>query len=196
MCFYLSYQKFAQPRYISCEIHHLLAETFTCIFSLELWQWSTLNSHGKNVLLYSRCAESTTYQQEGFFQNRHKQFLSSCKEARDFWIMGNCLSLFEFFKAFAISTFHAIAKKERAIHILLVILNSLSLVSFTFVAHSLYLHALQFLQLISHNFLISLTWQCTPNTLLMDFPNFKLLQQMCFELPIICLKIHSSETPE
>lgn len=110
--------------------------------------------------------------------------------------MGNCLSLFEFFKAFAISTFHAIAKKERAIHILLVILNSLSLVSFTFVAHSLYLHALQFLQLISHNFLISLTWQCTPNTLLMDFPNFKLLQQMCFELPIICLKIHSSETPE
>ena len=99
-------------------------------------------------------------------------------------------------QSFLISTFHAIAKKERAIHILLVILNSLSPVSFIFVAHSLYLHALQFIQLISHHFLISLTWQCTQNTLLMDFPNFKLLQQICFELPIICLKIHSSETPE
>ena len=66
MCFYLSYQKFAQPRHISCEIHHLLAETFMCIFSLELWQWSTLNSRGKNVLLYSQSAESTTYKQEGF----------------------------------------------------------------------------------------------------------------------------------
>ena len=66
MCFYLSYQKFAQPRHINCEIHHFLAETFMSIFSLELWQWSTLNSRGKNVLLYSRCAESTTYKQEGF----------------------------------------------------------------------------------------------------------------------------------
>ena len=53
MHFYLSYQKFAWPRHISYDIHHLLAETFMCIFSLELWQWSTQNSSGKNVLLYN-----------------------------------------------------------------------------------------------------------------------------------------------
>lgn len=52
MSLYLSCQKFAQPMHVSADIYHLLAETFMCIFSLELLQRSTLNSIGKNVLLY------------------------------------------------------------------------------------------------------------------------------------------------
>lgn len=60
------------------DIHHLLAETFMCIFSLELLQKFTMNSMDKNVLLYSWWEEeSATYKWEVFTLNGNKQSLSS-----------------------------------------------------------------------------------------------------------------------
>lgn len=67
MLVYLSYQKLTQPRHISYDIHHLLDETFMCIFSLELWQWYTLNSNGKNVLLYYWCEKVLLINKKSLF---------------------------------------------------------------------------------------------------------------------------------
>lgn len=63
-----------------------------CIFSLELLQWSTLNSTGKNVLLY-RGFKKSAHKSEGFVLNGHTQSLSPSKGARDCRRMGNWLYL-------------------------------------------------------------------------------------------------------
>lgn len=63
-----------------------------CIFSLELLQWSTLNSTGKNVLLY-RGFKKSAHKSKGFVLNGHTQLLSPSKGARDCRRTGNCLHL-------------------------------------------------------------------------------------------------------
>lgn len=126
------------------DIHHLLAETFMCIFSLELLQRSTMNSMDKNVLLYSWWEENSTYKWEVFALNGNKQSLSSFQIIGDYKMMGGWLSSLQF----VVSMFHTVPEKESPIPIPVIMLNFLywDKVSFIFASHNFHVHA-------------SLTWQ-------------------------------------
>lgn len=123
--------------HINADIYHLLAETFMCIFSLELLQWSTLNSPGKNVLLCSWYEESA-YKSEGFVLNglHNPYHLPEARETTGEWGIDSIW----FLQIFDAGTFPTIAGKESAICILPVRLHFLCAVkaSFILIFHSSY----------------------------------------------------------
>lgn len=195
MFLYVSYQKFAQSVHVSYDIYHLLAATFMCICSLEL----SAMVYGERSwlkcvtlwLMRGKCHSSI----RSFCLEWAETILILFKETKDYKIMGDWPSLFEFFKASALARF--IALLEKGVKFTCCWASSVSSAEPTSPSslHPIIPRSSQCLQWVGSHHLISLTWQCSHSALLTGFPNSKLATNV-FSASNMSLKTHSPEPLE